>query len=92
MTQGPAFIKSISSNDKFMSISKKTSKKWFYVVESVNILDNDIDKLTLYSFEQMNDLYNEKIKNSKKKSIKKSCEVINKRNLIQSKVKNIISI
>ena len=40
----------------------------------------------------MNDLYNEKIKNSKKKSIKKSCEVINKRNLIQSKVKNIISI
>ena len=92
MTQGPAFIKSISSNDKFMSISKKTSKKWFYVVESVNILDNDIDKLTLYSFEQMNDLYNEKIKNSKKKSIKKSCEVINKRNIIQNKVKNIISI
>ena len=92
MTQGPAFIKSISSNDKFMSILKKTSKKWYYVVESVNILDNDIDKLTLYSFEQMNDLYNEKIKNSKKKSIKKSCEVINKRNLIQSKVKNIISI
>ena len=92
MTQGPAFIKSISSNDKFMSILKKTSKKWFYVVESVNILDNDIDKLTLYSFEQMNDLYNEKIKNTKKKSIKKSCEVINKRNLIQSKVKNIISI
>ena len=43
MTQGPAFIKSISSNDKFMSILKKTSKKWFYVVESVNILDNDID-------------------------------------------------
>ena len=92
MTQGPAFIKSISSNDKFMSILKKTSKKWYYVVESVNILDNDIDKLTLYSFEQMNDLYNEKIKNSKKKSIKKSCEVINKRNIIQNKVKNIISI
>ena len=58
------------------------------MVESVNILDNDTDKLTLYSFEQMNDLYNEKIKNSQKKSIKKSCEVINKRNIIQTKVKN----
>ena len=92
MYEGPAFIKSISSNDKFISILKKTSKKWYYVVESVNILDNDTDKLTLYSFEQMNDLYNEKIKNSQKKSIKKSCEVINKRNIIQTKVKNIISI
>ena len=40
----------------------------------------------------MNDLYNEKIKNSQKKSIKKSCEVIKKRNIIQTKVKNIISI
>ena len=91
MSKGPAFIKSISSNDKFISILKKTSKKWFYVVESINILDNDTDKLTLYSFEQMKDLYNEKILNSKKKSIKKSCEVITKRNTIQIKIKNIIS-
>ena len=40
----------------------------------------------------MEDLYNEKIKNSKKKSIKNSCEIINKRNSIQNKVKNIISL
>ena len=92
MYEGPAFIKSISSNDIFRSILKKMSKKWFYAVESVNILDNEVDKLTLYSFEQLNDLYNEKIKNSSKKSINKSREIINKRNKIQNIVKNIISI
>ena len=92
ISQGPLFIKSISSNDKFISILKKTSKKWYYVVESISILDNEADKLTVYSFQQMEDLYNEKIKNSKKKSIKNSCEIINKRNSIQNKVKNIISL
>ena len=40
----------------------------------------------------MKDLYNEKIKNSRNKSIKKSYEVINKRNIIQGNVKNIISL
>ena len=92
INEGPAFIKSISSNELFSTILKKMSKKWFYVVESVNILDNEEDKLTKYSFEQLNDLYNEKIKNSKNKSINKSREVINKRNKIQNIVKNIISI
>ena len=37
ISQGPLFIKSISSNDKFISILKKTSKKWYYVVESISI-------------------------------------------------------
>ena len=89
---GPDFIKSISSNSNFSSIIKKMSKKWYYVAESINILDNEKDKLTVFSFEQLNALYNEKIINSKAKNIKKSCEVINNRNKVQSISKNIISI
>ena len=62
-------------------------KKWWYAAESINILDNDNDKLTLYSFEQLNALYEQKIKNSKTKNIFKSYEIISNRNKIKSLVK-----
>ena len=89
--EGPVFVNSITSERKFNEIIKKMDKKWWYAAESINILDNDNDKLTLYSFEQLNALYEQKIKNSKTKNIFKSYEIISNRNKIKSLVKNLIS-
>ena len=90
MREGPSFIKSISGNPEFSSIIKKMSEKWYYVAENLNILDKENDKLTLFSFQQLNDLYWEKIQNSKAKNVNKSYEVITNRNKIQNIAKNII--
>ena len=90
MNDGPSFIKSFSSNPEYSSIIKKMSDKWYYVGENVNILDNENDQLTNFTFQQLNDLYHEKIQNSKAKNVNRSCEVISNRNKIESLAKNII--
>lgn len=88
--EGPEFVNSITTEIKFNEIIKKMDKKWWYAAESINILDNEEDRLTLYSFKQLNALYEEKLKNSKAKSIMKSYEIISNRNKIKSFIKNFI--
>ena len=91
MREGPHFIESIQKDDIFKEIIKKFDKKWWYATESVNILDNDNNKLALYSFQQLNELYEEKVKNSKPKNIIKSSEIIRARNEIRNIIKDFIS-
>ncbi len=91
MNEGPQFVESIANDEIFSEIIKKMDKKWWYAVESINILDNQNDKLTKYSFKQLNDFYEEKVKNSKSKLINTSSDIINNRNKIKNLVKDIIS-
>ena len=93
INEGSLFIESIKSDENFQSIIKNinTNKKWWYAVESVNILDNEIDRLTKYSYNQFIELFEENIKNSKAKKIEKSCEIINNRNKIKTIAKKIIN-
>ena len=92
MRHGPQFVESISEDKLFKDILTKMDKKWWYAVESINIFYDDIkDKLSIYSFNQLNDLYKEKIVNSKGKDIEKSSQIIKSRNEIYNKIKDIIS-
>ena len=36
--------------------------KWWYSFDSISVLDNDKDKLTNYSFQNLNELYKTKAK------------------------------
>ena len=91
MKQGPHFVESIQNDDIFKEIIKNFDKKWWYAAESINIFDNEKDKLTLYSFQQLNELYEEKVKKSKPRNILKSSEIIRARNEIKDIVKDFIS-
>ena len=37
--------------------------KWWYAIDNRSIMDNEEDKLTLYSFEKAVELYEENVKN-----------------------------
>ena len=88
---GPLFTECISSDENFKNIIKNMDKKWWYAVDSKSIFDNDIDKLTILSYNQLKDLYEEKVQKSKAREISKSSEVIKNRNKIQTIIPNIIS-
>ena len=92
ISNGPEFIASIKSEPNFNDIIKNMNEKWYYSAESVSILDNDIDRITKYSFQQLTDLYEEKIKNLKNININKSCQIIKNRNKIKTIIKDIILI
>ena len=91
MKKGPFFVDSIQNDDTFKEIIKKFDKKWWYATENYNIFDKDKSKLTLYSFKQLNELYEEKVKNSRPRNISKSSEIIGSRNKIKTVVKDFIS-
>ena len=91
MRKGPLFIGCISSDENFKNIAKNMDKKWWYAVDSKSIFYNDIDKLTTLSYDQLKDLYEEKVQKSKAKDISKSSEIIKSRNKIQNIIPNIIS-
>ena len=79
ITKGPIFVETIVTDAEFLKIKEKGNEKWWYAFDSKLILDNDIDKLTKFSYSQLSDFYNEKVKKLKPKDIKKSAEVLNKR-------------
>ena len=89
--EGPQFIECISSDENFKNILQNMDKKWWYAVDSKSFFDNDIDKLTKYSYNQLKDLFEEKVLKSKAKDISKSSEVIMNRNKIKNIIQNIIS-
>jgi hypothetical protein len=89
---GPSFIESITKNNNFNDIINKFDKKWYYVVDSFIVLSRHINSLAEYSFKQFNDLYQEKIKNTQKKSINNSIKVIDFRNEVKNNIKYIIDL
>ena len=89
--EGPQFIKSISTEKNFKTIIEKINTKFWYAVESISIFDDEInDKLCQYSFNQLYELYEEKVKNSQSKNISSSTEIIKNRNEINTIIKKII--
>ena len=53
--------------------------KWWYAIDNRSIMDNEEDKLTLYSFEKAVELYEEKFKKLRPKGNKKCADVLNTR-------------
>ena len=74
--KGPSFIESFKTDFEFLKNKDRINDKWWYALDSKCILDNEKDKLSKYSFSQLNELYEEKIKKLKPKSIKKSAEIL----------------
>ena len=89
--EDPLFIEVINVDENFKHIKQKMDKKYWYPVDSLSIFSDEIDdKICKYSFEQLSNLYLEKIKNSQNKNILTSYEIIKKRNEIKTVIKNII--
>ena len=89
MKNGPDFIHSILTDAEFLDIQKRMDDNWWYALDSKSILENEKDKLTLYSFEKTLELYEKKILKLKPKGIKKSSEVLNSRNELRIEVNNL---
>ena len=77
-------IKTLQTNEEFLEINKKMTNKWYYAVVSKSIMENEKDKLTLFSYAQLNELYKEKIIISRPISVKKCSEVLKGRNELNS--------
>ena len=90
--KGPAFIESIQTDADFLNIQKRgMDEKWWFAFDNKLVLDNDEeDKLAKYSFSQLNELYEEKVKKLRPKSIKKCAEVLETRNQLKIQV-NLLS-
>ena len=89
MKNGPDFIHSIQTDAEFLNIQKRMDDNWWYALDSKSILENEKDKLTLYSFEKTLELYEKKILKLRPKGIKKSSEVLNCRNELRIEVNNL---
>ena len=88
---GPAFINSIQTEAEFLNIQKRgMDEKWWFAFDSKCILGNDEDKITKYSFSQLNEFYEEKVKKLRPKSIKKCAEVLTSRTQLKIQV-NLLS-
>ena len=89
--KGPAFVDSIQTEADFLNIQKRgMDEKWWFAFDSKCVLSNEEDKLTKYSFSQLNELYDEKVKKLRPKSIKKCAEVLENRCQLKIQV-NLLS-
>lgn len=75
---GPDFVESIKTDAEFLKLEDRKDR-WWFALDSKSVLDNETDKITKYSFEQMNTLYEKKIKKLPSKGIKNSAEVMKNR-------------
>ena len=88
---GPAYVESIKTDADFLNIQERgMNEKWWFAFDSKCVLDNDTDKMTKYSFSQLNELYEEKAKKLEPKSIKKCAEVLQNRCQLKIEV-NLLS-
>ena len=87
----PNMIKTLQTNEEFLEIKKKMPNKWYYAVDSKSVMENEKDKLTLFSYAQLNELYKEKIIISRPISVKKCSEVLKGRNELNIQVNNLSS-
>jgi hypothetical protein len=83
---GPVFIDSIQKDAEFLKIQNSLNEKWWYAFDSLSVLDNDTDKITKFSFGQLKELYEEKVKKLRPKNVKKYAEVLNSRKDLKSQV------
>ena len=88
--QKPLISNTLFNDIYYEYIKFKMDKKWFYSINSDSILNNDINNLSKYSYEQLNKL-NEKIKYIIPISTDNSLELIENRLEVQFYMNNIIS-
>lgn len=90
--EGPAFNKSIQKDATFLKIKEKITKneKWWYAIDSKSILSNDNDQITTFSFKNANELYENKVKKLRAKSIKNCAEVLQNRRDIKTQIIDLI--
>ena len=85
------FIGSLKDDINFDDIKGKLGNKWKYFLDNQSIFEDEINELTTYSFEKLNEIYNEKILNSNQKNTENFPKIINYRNEINTSIKNIVS-
>lgn len=90
MEDGPAFVTSIQEDADFLNIKDRINQKWWYAFDSKVIFDNEEDKLTKFSVQQLKELYEEKVKKLRPKGVKKSAEVLETRKELKIQV-NLLS-
>ena len=76
---GPNFVETIQTDADFLKINEKMNEKWWYAFDSLSIFDSDTDKVTEFSFSQLKEFYEEKVKKLPPKDIKQTAEVLNER-------------
>ena len=74
---GPNFVKIFEYDNDLLNIVKMIGDKWWYAVDSISVLDNDKDKLTNYSFQNLNELYKTKVKIFSPIKTKNSADLLN---------------
>lgn len=89
MKSEPAMIKTLESNDKFKPIKEKMQKKWYYSLDSLSIMEKEITKMSNFSYNNLVELYNEKVINSSPISVKKCSEVLTIRNDLIKQINNL---
>ena len=83
----PTFVKSIKNQEDFLKINK--NDKWWYAMDSKSIFYNKINELSIYSFENAIELYENRIKKLRPKSIKQCAEVLINRIELNIQRKNL---
>ena len=90
MKKGPAFIQSIDHDAGFLKIKKRMDKNYWFAFDSKCLFDYDINsKLTKYSYQQLCNLYEEKIKKLFPKGTKKSGDVLKNKNELKVQVNKL---
>ena len=79
MESGPLFISTISSDEAFKVINKKMNEKFWYASDNMLIFSKDLEKLDVYSFNQLTELYKEKVQKLSLKGVKNCENVLNLR-------------
>ena len=91
--EGPCFINSIKEDAGFLKIQDRMDDKWWYLFDSKSIINyKDKDILTTYSFEQLTEFYEEKVKKLRKKSIKNCSKVLKARLELKIQINNLKNI
>jgi hypothetical protein len=80
----PAIISSFETQPEFKKLQEKLDQNWWFTIDSTSILDNEKDKLTMFSYQKAENLYNNKIKKLVSRRIEKSSEIIKSR--IESRI------
>ena len=85
----PNMIKTLETDEQFKEIKKKMQNKWYYALDSKTIMDNETEKLAIFSYNQLNDLYKEKVIISRPISVKNCSEVLIARNDLNIQVNRL---
>ena len=65
MVEGPKFVETIKYDSNFINIQKRMEEKWWYALDSKCVLENGSYKIAKYSFDEITELYEVKVKKIK---------------------------